>query len=102
MAGNWRMAREQKNIGTVKPISNLPNILTVIPARGGSKGVPNKNIKKLGDKPLIGYTIEAALNSKYLHKPIISTDNEDIAKISKDYGASIPFIRPKKYATDNA
>jgi len=42
------------------------------------------------------------LNSKYLHKPIISTDNEDIAKISKDYGASIPFIRPKKYATDNA
>ena len=77
-------------------------ILTIIPARGGSKGVPNKNIKELDGKPLIAYTIEAALKSKYTTKVIVSTDDNKIAEISKDFGAKIPFIRPPKYATDSS
>jgi CMP-N-acetylneuraminic acid synthetase len=66
-------------------------ILGVIPARGGSKGVPRKNIKLLGDKPLIAYTIEAALQSQ-LTKVIVSTDDEEIAEVSRQYGAEVPFI----------
>lgn len=77
-------------------------ILTIIPARGGSKGVPNKNIKNLNGKPLIAYTIEAAKKSKYINKLIVSTDDIKIAEISKDFGASIPFIRPAKFASDSA
>ncbi len=77
-------------------------ILTIIPARGGSKGVPNKNIKELDGKPLIAYTIEAALKSKYTTKVIVSTDDTKIAEISKDFGANVPFIRPAKFASDSA
>lgn len=73
-----------------------------IGARGGSKGVPNKNIRKLGGKPLIVHTIESALKSKLFSKVIVSTENEKIAKIAKRYGATVPFLRPKKLATDNA
>lgn len=76
-------------------------ILGVIPARGGSKGVPRKNIKQLGGKPLIAYTIEAALQSQ-LSKVIVSTDDEEIADVSKQYGAEIPFMRPAELATDTA
>jgi N-acylneuraminate cytidylyltransferase len=77
-------------------------ILGIISARGGSKGVPEKNIKFLGTKPLIAYTIENALQSELLTKVIVSTDNEAIATISKRYGAEIPFIRPIMLATDSA
>lgn len=73
-----------------------------IGARGGSKGVPNKNIRKLGTKPLIAHTIESALKSNLFSKIIVSTENEKIAKIAKRYGATVPFLRPKKFATDNA
>jgi CMP-N,N'-diacetyllegionaminic acid synthase len=73
-----------------------------IGARGGSKGVPQKNIREFGGKPLIAHTIESALDSKIFTKVIVSTDNEKIAKIAKEYGAEIPFIRPKKLASDNA
>lgn len=73
-----------------------------IGARGGSKGVPNKNIRKMGDKPLIAHTIESALSSNLFSHIIVSTESEKIAKIAKKYGASIPFLRPKKLATDNA
>ena len=73
-----------------------------IGARGGSKGVPNKNIRRMGDKPLIAHTIESALSSNLFSHTIVSTENEKIAKIAKKYGASIPFLRPKKLATDNA
>ena len=75
-------------------------ILGLIPARGGSKGLPRKNIKLLLGKPLIAWTIEQALASKYLDKVVVSTDDEEIAKISKKYGAEVPFIRPKELATD--
>lgn len=73
-----------------------------IGARGGSKGVPKKNIRLLNGKPLISYTIEAALNSKIFSHVIVSTENEEIAKIAKKYGAEVPFMRPKRLATDKA
>jgi len=78
------------------------NILSIIPARGGSKGVPRKNIKKLSGKPLIAYSIEAASKSKYLSKVIVSTEDKEIASVSESFGAEIPFLRPKNLATDTA
>ncbi len=75
-------------------------MLAVIPARGGSKGVPNKNIKDLNGKPLIAYTIQAAIESKVFEKVIVSTDSEQIAQISLKYGAEVPFIRPKEISGD--
>ena len=77
-------------------------ILAVIPARGGSKGLKNKNIKKLCGHPLIAWTIKRAKRSKFIKRVIVSTDSKKILNISKKYGASVPFIRPKKYATDKA
>lgn len=77
-------------------------ILGLIPARSGSKGLVWKNIRPLFGKPLIAWTIEAALKSKYLDKIIVSTDAPKIAKISKKFGAGVPFIRPKKLASDRA
>ena len=80
---------------SIKPIC-------VIAARGGSKGVPNKNIRKLGDIPLIAHSIKTAISSNLFSSVIVSTENSKIAKISKQYGADVPFLRPKKLATDNA
>jgi CMP-N,N'-diacetyllegionaminic acid synthase len=77
-------------------------ILALIPARGGSKGLPRKNILPLLGKPLIAWTIEQALASQYLDKVIVSTDDEEIARIAKDYGAEVPFLRPAALATDTA
>lgn len=77
-------------------------ILCIIPARSGSKGLPGKNIKKLLGKPLIAYTIEHAKGSKYIDRIIVSTDSSKISKISKQYGAEAPFIRPKRLATDKS
>lgn len=78
------------------------NILGLIPARGGSKGLPRKNIKPLLGKPLIAWTIEQALASKYIDKVIVSTEDEEIAEVSKKYGAKVPFMRPKELATDDS
>ena len=75
--------------------------LAVIPARGGSKRIPKKNIKQLGDKPMIAYSIEAALNSKVFDEVIVSTDSAEIADIAKMYGASVPFMRDAKLADDH-
>jgi CMP-N,N'-diacetyllegionaminic acid synthase len=77
-------------------------ILAVIPARGGSKGVPNKNIKDLNGKPLIKYTAEVALKSHYLDKVIVSTDDVKIAQISESIGLEVPFIRPDNLAQDKS
>lgn len=77
-------------------------ILTIIPARGGSKGVPRKNIRNLGGKPLIAYTIEAALASKYVNRLVVSTEDEEIANIARELGAKVPFLRPKEFAVDTA
>ena len=78
------------------------NIAALIPARGGSKGVPRKNIKKIAGHPLLAYSIAACEKSKYIDKIFVSTDDEEIARISKEYGAIVPFIRPSEYATDSA
>lgn len=77
-------------------------ILAIIPARGGSKGVPGKNIKVLGDLPLIAYSIQQAIESNSFEKIIVSTDDEAIAIIAKQYGAEVPFIRPSELASDNS
>ena len=76
--------------------------ICIIAARGGSKGVPNKNIRLLGKKPLIAHTIESAIKSKLFSNVIVSTENKKITNIAKKYGATVPFYRPKKLATDNA
>ena len=73
-----------------------------IGARGGSKGVPRKNIRLLGNKPLIAHTIEAALDSNVFSHVIVSTEDKEIASIARKYGAETPFRRPKKLATDTA
>lgn len=78
------------------------NVVAIIPARGGSKSIPGKNIKKLAGKPLIAYTIGEALKAKTLSRVIVSTDDEKIAKIAKKYGAEVPFKRPAYLATDTA
>ncbi|MES2559957.1 MAG: acylneuraminate cytidylyltransferase family protein [Bacteroidota bacterium] len=78
------------------------NILAIIPARGGSKGIPGKNSKLLGTKPLIAYTIEAAQACKLIQTTIVSTDDVVLAAIAKQYGAEVPFLRPASLATDNA
>ena len=78
------------------------SFLAIIPARTGSKGLVGKNIKKLFDKPLIAWSIEAGLRSKYLDKVVVSTDGKEIADIAKKYGAEVPFLRPKDLSTDKA
>ena len=77
-------------------------MLGIIPARGGSKGLPGKNILNTNGKPLIGWTIEMARKSNYIDRVVVSTDDEKIAEVSKSVGAEIPFIRPDELATDTA
>lgn len=77
-------------------------MIAIIPARGGSKGLPGKNIKPINGKPLIAYAIEAALKAEKIDRIIVSTDDDNIAAIAKQYGAEIPFMRPKELASDTA
>lgn len=75
-------------------------ILGLIPARGGSKGVPEKNIKNLAGQPLLAYTSEVALKSKYLSEVIVSSDDPQIITVAKELGVAVPFIRPSVLALD--
>ena len=75
-------------------------ILTIIPARGGSKGIKLKNLAKINGKPLVAFSIEHSLASKLINRTIVSTDNEEIAKVSEEYGAEIPIFRNKELAGD--
>lgn len=77
-------------------------ILAIIPARGGSKEIPKKNIVKVKGKPLIFYSIKNAKESKYINRIIVSTDSKKIADISEKYGAEIPFLRPAELAKDES
>lgn len=77
-------------------------VIAIIPARGGSKGLPGKNVKPLLGKPLVAWSIKQALKSKYIDYILLSTDGEEIAKIGKQYGAEVPFLRPSEYATDDS
>lgn len=74
--------------------------IAIIPARGGSKRIPKKNIKLFCDKPLIAYSIETALKSSLFKKVVVSTDSEEIAEVAKKYGAEVPFMRPKELSDD--
>jgi len=78
------------------------NVLAIIPARGGSKGIPRKNIRTLCGKPLIVWTIQAAMQSEVIDKVIVSTEDSEIAELAKEYGADVPFLRPKELARDES
>lgn len=75
-------------------------VIAIIPARGGSKGIPRKNLKLLSDKPLIAYAIESALAAEGIDRVIVSTEDEEIVGVANKYGAEVPFIRPAALASD--
>ena len=77
-------------------------ILALIPARGGSKGIPNKNITDLAGKPLIAYSINACKGSRFVDDIVVSTDSEKIATIARTFGAEVPFMRPEELAMDTS
>jgi CMP-N-acetylneuraminic acid synthetase len=76
-------------------------VLGIIPARGGSKGIPRKNIRLLAGKPLLQYTVESTINSKHISKILLSTDDPEIASIGEAMGLWVPFLRPKELAKDD-
>lgn len=78
-----------------------PEVLAIIPARGGSKGIPRKNIKLFAGYPLIAYSIEAGLRANQVTRVIVSTDDEEIAAVARQYGAQVPFLRPPELAQDD-
>lgn len=80
----------------------MRKVLGIIPARGGSKDIPQKNIRLLGGKPLVVWTIEGAKKSKSLNRLVLSTDSEEIAEIAEKYGAEVPFLRPAELARDDS
>lgn len=80
---------------------NGKSVLAIIPARGGSKGVPRKNIKNLAGKPLIAWTIEEAKKSKYIDRLILSSDDAEIISTAQQWGCEAPFVRPKELAEDD-
>lgn len=77
------------------------SVLAIIPARGGSKGVPRKNIRHLAGKPLIAWSIEEAKKSKYIDRLVVTTEDEEIAEVAKSWGAEVPFLRPSELAHDD-
>ena len=83
-------------------MSRSGGTLALIPARGGSKGIPRKNIRSLGGKPLIAYAIQTALASQLIDRVVVSTEDREIAEIAQQYGAEIPFMRPEPLAADDS
>ena len=77
-------------------------VLGFVTARGGSKGLPGKNLRDLCGKPLIAWSIETALRSETIDELVVSTDSQEIADVSRRYGAEVPFLRPSALATDTA
>lgn len=77
-------------------------LLAVVPARGGSKRLPGKNILELAGKPLIAWSIEAGLQSKYVDRVVVSTNDEEIGNVAREYGADVPFMRPEELARDES
>ncbi|MGA1844061.1 MAG: N-acetylneuraminate synthase family protein [bacterium] len=80
----------------------MGNIVALIPARGGSKGIPRKNLMPFNGRPLVSYVITEALKCAKIHRVIVSTDDEEIAGVARDYGAEVPFLRPKEISGDHA
>tara|TARA_X000000368_G_scaffold418970_1_gene421160 strand:+ start:957 stop:1703 length:747 start_codon:yes stop_codon:yes gene_type:complete len=83
-------------------MSKKANVIGIIPARGGSKGVPKKNIREIGGFPMIAYSIIIGKLTKNMDRCIVSTDSEEIADVARDYGADLPFLRPSEFATDSS
>jgi CMP-N,N'-diacetyllegionaminic acid synthase len=81
---------------------NGKSVLAIVPARGGSKGLPGKNIKEMCGKPLIAWSIEAGLGSTYVDEVMVTTDCDEIALVARQFGASTPFMRPPELASDTA
>ncbi len=79
-----------------------PQVVAIIPARGGSKGLPRKNLLNLAGKPLIAYSIETALATPSIDRVVVSTDDPEIARVASDYGAEVPFLRPPSLASDTS
>ena len=79
----------------------MMKIISIIPARGGSKGIPRKNVRILNKKPLISYSILSSIKSKFITRTIVSSDDEEIIEIAKEYGADVPFVRPAELAQDD-
>ena len=82
--------------------SDKSEVLAIIPARGGSKGIPRKNLQFLGGKPLIAYSIEVALAASNIDRVIVSTDDEEIAEVAQAFGAEVPILRPEGLAKDSS
>lgn len=80
----------------------MTGVLAVIAARGGSKGIPRKNVRLLGDLPLIAWTVRAALAAKCISRVVVSTDDAEIAMVAREAGAEVPFMRPAALASDTA
>ena len=78
-----------------------PNVLAIVQARGGSKGLPRKNLRLLRGHPLVAYSIASALAARSITRVIMSTDDDEIAQVAKQYGAEVPFIRPAELAQDD-
>lgn len=79
----------------------MPEILAIIPARGGSKGIPRKNIVDLGGKPLIAYSIELALATPQISRTIVSSEDSEILQVAEEWGAEVPFVRPSELSADH-
>src|SRR5262249_9044934 len=88
--------------GSDRAAPERPAVLALIPARGGSKGIPRKNLVPLAGKPLIAWSIEQALASTHVTRTIVSTDDDEIAAVARGRGAEVPFMRPTEYAGDSA
>ena len=87
---------------TSSNVTSETKILALIPARGGSKSIPRKNIYPVAGKPLIAYSIQQALESKHITRVIVSTDDEEIANVSRKWGAEVPFMRPAEFSQDQS
>jgi len=81
-------------------MSDKPHVVAIIAARGGSKGLPGKNVRPLAGKPLIAYSVEAAKASPYVDRVIVTTDSPEIAEVARTFGAEVPFMRPPELAQD--
>jgi CMP-N-acetylneuraminic acid synthetase len=81
-------------------VAPRPSVLALVPARGGSKGIPRKNIRLLAGKPVLGYAVEAGLAASLVDRVVCSTDDEEIAQVAHDCGAEVPFLRPAELAQD--
>jgi CMP-N-acetylneuraminic acid synthetase len=95
------MSRRRPSPGPVMPSPAAPRVLALVPARGGSKGLPRKNVLPLGGHPLIAWSIAAGLQAKTVHRTVCSTDDPEIAEVAARYGAEVPFMRPAELAQDD-